>query len=52
MISEAAKMKDMMQIEAGQKLIEFGSRKHEETEKRLRDIGSGKNQDRGKTHEM
>ena len=24
MISEAAKMKDMMQIEAGQKLIEFG----------------------------
>ena len=31
-------MKDMMQIEAGQKLIEFGSGKHEETEKRLRDI--------------
>ena len=38
MISEAAKMKDMMQIEAGQKLIELGSGKHEETEKRLGDI--------------
>ena len=38
MISEAAKMKHMMQNEAGQKLIEFGSGKHEETEKRLRDI--------------
>ena len=38
MISEVAKMKDMMQIEAGQKLTEFGNGKHEETEKRLRDI--------------
>ena len=38
MIGETAKMKDMMQIEAGQKLIEFGSGKHEEAEKMLRDI--------------
>ena len=33
MISEAAKMKDMMQIEAGQKLIVFWSGKHEENRK-------------------
>ena len=52
MISEAAKMKDLMQIEAGQKLIDFGDGKHEETEKRLRGYCSGKNQDTGKTHEM
>ena len=37
MSSKAAKMKDMMQIEAGQKLIEFVSGKHEETEKKQRD---------------
>ena len=51
MISAAGNIKDMMQIEAGQKLIEFGSGKHEETEN-TKGYCSGKNQDTGKTHEM
>ena len=38
MISEGAKMKDMMQIVAGQKTVEFGSGKHEE--KGLRDFAA------------
>ena len=45
MISEAAKMKDMMQIEAGQKLLEFGSGKHEANREKCKEYCSGKKWD-------
>ena len=42
-INKGLKINDMMELEAGQKLIEFGSGKQGETNKRLKDISEERN---------
>ena len=52
MISEADEMKDMKQIEAGQKLIRVWEWKAWGNREKAKGYCSGKNQDTGKTYEM
>ena len=42
-INKGLKINDMMEVEAGQKLIEFGSGKQGEVNKRLKDISEERN---------
>ena len=42
-INKGLKINDMMEVEAGQKLIEFGSGKQREANKRLKDISQERN---------
>ena len=42
-INKGLKINDMIEVEAGQKLIEFGSGKHGEANKRLKDTSEEKN---------
>ena len=42
-INKGLKINDMLEVEAGQKLIEFGSGKQGEANKRLKDISKERN---------